>query len=360
MPITATERAEAMALQVLISARLHHGGVVTHGLVDAVMSRDAGQEQGKANKATVRRIIRTRADSENVRVIFTADERYWAIREQLHHMTGEQVDALSDDIANGGDDDPRGWDRPLINAIAARRSTRAAASRLRGCTPVAVPLWREPLRNLPTPDDVRDVLHEVHQGGHRVHAGIPADHVRTVVSNLRVKQKPFTQGPDGTIHVEDRAYVPLRRFHMRIVNGGTPERVETRAALDEINNAMMVPGKQAVREMSAAGSRARIVYKGIRGTVLLRPATAEEAAATVKPEAERYTAGDQVTVRPVVYNPERREHRVLAEYTGTVVNWHGGHYNVRAVVADEHGVGGVRQCQVHELRPAGPCPATEH
>lgn len=142
--ITATERADWMALQVLISARLHNARVVTHDLVDAVMSRDANKECGKANKATVRRIIRKQAASEGVRVIFTDDERYWAIRERLYHMAPADVSALVDSIAEGGDDDPCGWDRVLIGAISNHRSNRPSPRRLWGCKPVSIRLWREP------------------------------------------------------------------------------------------------------------------------------------------------------------------------------------------------------------------------
>lgn len=134
--LTATDRAEHMALQVLISARLHNDRVVTHDLVDAVMSRDADTEQGEANKATVRRIIRKRAASEDVRVIFTDDERYWAIRERLYHMAPAEVSALVDSIADGGDDDPRGWDSVLIDAISNHRSNRLSPRRLWNCKPV--------------------------------------------------------------------------------------------------------------------------------------------------------------------------------------------------------------------------------
>ncbi|MET7572037.1 hypothetical protein ABZT04_26560 [Streptomyces sp. NPDC005492] len=142
--ITATERANWMALQVLISARLHNGHVVTHDLVDAVMSRDYEKECGKANKEMVRRIIRKRAESERVRVIFTEDERYWAIREQLHHMSTDEVHALRDEITEGGDDDPRGWDKALTNAISVRLSHRQQTRRLQGCMPVSIRLWRMP------------------------------------------------------------------------------------------------------------------------------------------------------------------------------------------------------------------------
>lgn len=144
--LTATERAEWMALQVFIAATQHNGRVVTHDLVDAVMSRDADKECGKANVATVRRIIRAKAGSERVRVIFTPDERYWAIREQLHHMSADEVHALRDDIADGGDDDPRAWDKELIDAISVRLSNRLSPRRLHNAEPVSIRLWREPRR----------------------------------------------------------------------------------------------------------------------------------------------------------------------------------------------------------------------
>lgn len=142
--LTATQRAEHMAQQVLIFARLHNSMVVTADLVDSVMSRDAGTEQGTADVGTVRRIIRKRAGAEGVRVILTETERYWAIREQLHHLHGDQVNDLADSIAAGGDDDPRGWDSQLIKALSVRRSRRIPPEHLWSCVPVSVRLWREP------------------------------------------------------------------------------------------------------------------------------------------------------------------------------------------------------------------------
>ncbi|MFD7501565.1 hypothetical protein [Streptomyces sp. NPDC059850] len=159
--ITATKRADWMALQIFIAARANHD-VITHDLVDAVMTRDADKEQGKANKEMVRRIIRKRAASEHVRVIFTEDERYWAIREQLHGMTDAEVRALCESIADGGDDDPRGWDKTLINAIWVRLSNRPTPARLYGCSPVSIRLWREPRHEMPTPDDVNDAPQRQH------------------------------------------------------------------------------------------------------------------------------------------------------------------------------------------------------
>lgn len=234
--ITATQRAEAMALQIFIAATLHNGRVVTHDLVDAVMSRDAGTEQGQANKEQVRRIIRKRAELERVRVIFTEDERYWAIREQLHHMSTTDVHALRDEISDGGDDDPRGWDKTLINAISVRLSNRVSPRRLDGCKPVSVCLWRTP----------------------------------------RPESAPAA--PAAPAAADDRK-------HVRIVDGGTPQVIPTRDALDEMNYAMM-GGKRHVREMSQARSWARIVYRDReRGTVELRPATPEDLAPAPAPVA---------------------------------------------------------------------------
>ncbi|CAL9326734.1 hypothetical protein [Streptomyces sp. SudanB91_2054] len=236
--ITATQRAEAMAFQIFIAAHLHNGRVITHDLVDAVMSRDTGTEQGAANKEQVRRVIRKRAELERVRVIFTEDERYWAIREQLHHMTDAEVHALCDSIAEGGDDDPRGWDRALINAISVRLSNRVPPRRLDGVTPVSIRLWRTP----------------------------------------RPQSSPVATPP-----ADDRK-------HVRIVDGGTPHVIPTRDALDEMNYAMM-GGARHVREMSHARSWARIVYKDReRGTVELRPATPEDLAPAPAPVAGRDAA----------------------------------------------------------------------
>jgi hypothetical protein len=156
--------------------------------------------------------------------------------------------------------------------------------------------------------------------------------------------------------------VPEGGYYIRIVNGGTPERVTSEDAVREAVTAHMQREEQQRRarrnafdgvpmEIDAQGSRARIDYHDVRGVVELRPATATEAAMDVKPESERYASGDRVIVRGVYYVPETRTHHVLPEYEGEVVNWYAGHYNVRAVEPDEHGAGGVRQCRVRELRP---------
>ncbi|MCD9903196.1 hypothetical protein LUR56_31085 [Streptomyces sp. MT29] len=134
-----------MALKVLEFARHCNAGVVTLDVVDAVMSRDADTEQGKANPVTVRRFIRRRAEAEGVRVIFSREERYWAIREQLYYMGGDQVDDLADSIAEGGDSDPRGWDRELVDAFSVHRAGRGLPpARLWDCKPVSIRLWATP------------------------------------------------------------------------------------------------------------------------------------------------------------------------------------------------------------------------
>lgn len=544
MALTPTARAEHMAQQVLISARLHNHRVVTTDLVDAVMSRDKDTEQGKANLATVRRIIRQRAEIEQVRVIFTRDERYWAIREQLHHMTPDEVASLADSIADGGDEDPRAWDKELVDAISGDRSNRPVPARLYGCKPVAIRLWKnpapspavlaieeqartllvgeglkeaeegqagfrfrtdyravcvrgilpegtdwplfteeiqlrlersgwstesadgfgvkvsppaveeEPPAHAPARDvdpyealyaslaaaDLTSAVYEVTASENGVERGCPAQEGKRMALAVAIKHgdgartegdadrftvdwRGVESGPGDIVFTfrrrmgvgeaakasglslgdlvqfpgrvvetdEGRKYAPsgygylrdawlsdgqvvaavegedgkrdvpllsdLRplRWHMRTVNGGTPERIPTLDALREINNAMTGEGRKGVREMSASGGDARIVYRDVRGEVWLRPATSGEIAMEQKPERERYLPGDRVIVRGTFYRPEERRTYDLPEYVGTVVNWAGGHYNVRAVEPDEDGTTyGVRQCQVRELRPVPP------
>lgn len=144
--LTATERADRMAVRVIAAAREENGGVVTRALVDAVMSRPAQPgESGGVNAETVRRLVRRRAAGEGgVRVILTDEERYWAIREQLHHMSADQVHGLRDSIADGGEADPRGHDQVLVDAISVRLSNRMPPRRLDGVEPVSVRLWQEP------------------------------------------------------------------------------------------------------------------------------------------------------------------------------------------------------------------------
>lgn len=157
--------------------------------------------------------------------------------------------------------------------------------------------------------------------------------------------------------------VPDGGYYMRIVNGGTPERITGEDAVREAVAARVQQEEQEHKarrnefdgvpvEIDAKGYEVRIDYHDVRGVVELRPSTDAEAAMDVKPESERYTAGERVIVRGVYYERETRTHHVLPEYEGEVVNWHAGHYNVRAVEPDEYGAGGVRQCRVRELRPA--------
>ncbi|QOV40230.1 hypothetical protein IM697_18590 [Streptomyces ferrugineus] len=145
----------------------------------------------------------------------------------------------------------------------------------------------------PTPEDVVDAPHAVYDSHNDWHKDIPAADVRHMITVRRAAGQSSHQGDDGTITATGIRFVPQpagspspARQHVRIVNGGTPEIVDTRAALHEINTAMMQPGKRAVREMSASGSSARIVYRDpARGTVDLRPATAEDLAPAPIPAA---------------------------------------------------------------------------
>ncbi|MFE6185554.1 hypothetical protein ACFQ6U_14115 [Streptomyces sp. NPDC056465] len=454
--LTATARAEHMAQQIAGWARLHNDGVVTARLVDELMSRDRETEQGKANRVTVCRILRAQAETGGYRVILTERDRYWAIREQLHHMTHAEVTALVESIADGGDSDLRGWDTTLTEAIGAHQSARPAPARLYGCKPVTIRLWDEvdpynalmrslcdadlssatydvtstkdgveracppqegkrltlavgikhgdgartkgdadrftvdwrgvkngpgnivftfqrrpvPVAEEPRPQSVREAVEasglslgdlvqfpgrvvETDEGREFAPAGY--GHLRDAwLSGGQVVAA--VEGEDGTRNVPLLSDLRPLLWHMRTVNGGTPERIPTLDALREINNAMMGEGRKGVREMSASGGDARIVYRDVQGEVWLRPATPGEIAMEQKPEGERYAYGDRVIVRGTFYRPETRRTYVLEEYEGTVANWVGaGCYNVRAVEPDEDGVTyGVRQCRVRELRPVPP------
>jgi hypothetical protein len=133
----------------------------------------------------------------------------------------------------------------------------------------------------PLPKDVVDVPHTLFiNGQRRGTSALSADSVRRIVRTRRMNGRPTHQDADGAIICDNHSYVPEtasspapaeERQHVRIVNGGAPEIITTRDALAEINLAML-EGKRDVREMSAARSTARIVYKDReRGTVELRP-----------------------------------------------------------------------------------------
>ncbi|MFI7415277.1 hypothetical protein ACIBU0_42255 [Streptomyces sp. NPDC049627] len=145
----------------------------------------------------------------------------------------------------------------------------------------------------PLPEDVVDAPHALYINGELRKEGIPAERVRTFVKNRRFNGLVTDQDDDGGIVCDNRRYVPVttepapaeeapaaaeERMHVRIANGRTPELVDSRDALEEINHAMM-DGKRDVREMSEGRGNARIVYRDQRGTVELRRATAEDIAA---------------------------------------------------------------------------------
>ncbi|MFF4057650.1 hypothetical protein ACFYZ0_18075 [Streptomyces sp. NPDC001708] len=252
--ITATERADWMALQIFIAAREHNGRVVTHDLVDAVMSRDADKEQGKANKEMVRRLIRKRAESEGVRVIFTEDERYWAIREQLHHMTTDEVRALRDEIADG-DDDPRGWDKALTNAISVRLSHRQQTRRLQGCKPVSILLWRMPrsaaVEERPAPAEETSPA---------------APDTTTLYAALAA----YESAVHASLSSAPRDLTNLDRHLLTLGKISAPEHhleiLETRADLEEAWEALRTAGN--LRARNAAHDQARAAVKRARAVIL--------------------------------------------------------------------------------------------
>ncbi|MFF8696313.1 hypothetical protein ACF08W_29280 [Streptomyces sp. NPDC015144] len=147
--LSPTERADELARLIIAAAQQDNACVVTSTVIHAVLALHAGTECVKAKPQTVSRLLRKQAAATGVRVILSSGERYWAIREQLHHMDGDQVHALRDSIADGGELDPRGHDRELVAAISARLSRRLPPHRLSGVEPVSVSLW-----HVPEPDQV--------------------------------------------------------------------------------------------------------------------------------------------------------------------------------------------------------------
>ncbi|MER7069285.1 hypothetical protein ACFW6R_29720 [Streptomyces albidoflavus] len=87
--------------------------------------------------------------------------------------------------------------------------------------------------------------------------------------------------------------------HVRIVDDGAPQIISIAEALAEITRAQTRAGRRAVREMSAARSTARIAYRDERGTVVLRPATAEDIAAAADAAQGRRPAAEVLAADPV-------------------------------------------------------------
>ncbi|WP_432156068.1 hypothetical protein [Streptomyces sp. bgisy153] len=130
---------------------------------------------------------------------------------------------------------------------------------------------------------------------------------------------------------------------MRSVNGGTPRRVPARAALNEIDAAL----DDGVLVEDLPGGAAALPFRDRRGRIELRPATAEESAEPAVEDHEFYGPGSEVTVRPVVWNEQTREHVVRPEFAATVAySVNGGRYKVRWP-------GGEGVFALDELRPAG-------
>ncbi|MEU1275637.1 hypothetical protein [Streptomyces sp. NPDC005799] len=200
----------------------------------------------------------------------------------------------------------------------------------------------------PTADDVVDAPHAVIDSHNDRHKDIPADDVRHMITLRREAGQSSHQSDDGTITAAGIRFIPQpaaeERKHVRIANGGTPEIIPTRDALDEMNTAQM-EGKRDVREMSAARSSARIVYKDDRGTVVLRPATQEDLAAaadrirtaaakTARAEMDRLEAQKLATNQVI----EERARAVLETGGHTVgVLFRTNHNAVCLYAVDENG-----------------------
>lgn len=141
-----------------------------------------------------------------------------------------------------------------------------------------------------------------------------------------------------------KAQITAAQGHfIRAVNGGTPRRVPARAALNEIEAALA----DCVLVEELPGGAALIPFRDRRGRIELRPATAEESAAPLVADHEVYGPGSEVTVRPVVWDKEAREHVVGAQFAATVAHaLNGGRYKVRWP-------GGEGVFTPDDLRPAG-------
>ncbi|MFK0142519.1 hypothetical protein [Streptomyces murinus] len=130
---------------------------------------------------------------------------------------------------------------------------------------------------------------------------------------------------------------------MRSVNGGTPRRVPAAAALGEIEAAL----DDGVLVEDLPGGAFAVPFRDRRGWVELRPAVAEESVEPAVADHEVYGPGSEVTVRPVTWDRQGREHVVGEEFAATVAyGVNGGRYKVRWT-------GGEGVFTLDELRPAG-------
>jgi hypothetical protein len=92
----------------------------------------------------------------------------------------------------------------------------------------------------------------------------------------------------------------MDKTHVRIVNGGAPEFITNRQALDEINAGQMAPTKKNVRTMSCYRSTATIEYRN-GDTVQIRPATDADKPAETTANGNRIVTvkGKRYVVSPI-------------------------------------------------------------
>jgi hypothetical protein len=112
---TATEKAEAAALQVVTWAR-NESQPITRDMVDAILSRDKDMWWGDAHVRTVRTRVRKIAILSTDVVALTDREEVQMHRARFAAMTRDELFALRDQIADD-EHDPRGWDKNLIKAL---------------------------------------------------------------------------------------------------------------------------------------------------------------------------------------------------------------------------------------------------
>lgn len=118
MKLTATEKAEKAALQVIVWAR-KNDQPITRDMVDRILSRDADTSWGDANVRTVRQMARKLATLSTDVVALTDREEYWLHRARFARMNRDELDALGDEIAD--EKDPRGNDKNFVNALSVAR-----------------------------------------------------------------------------------------------------------------------------------------------------------------------------------------------------------------------------------------------
>lgn len=122
------EKAETAAREVVVWARRHGNEPITRDMIDAILSRDADMPWADAHVRTVRMWVRRIAILSADVVALTDREEVAAHRARFARMSRDEVWALADQIAEN-EDDPRGWDKNFVHALAEARRVFAVDNR---------------------------------------------------------------------------------------------------------------------------------------------------------------------------------------------------------------------------------------